>query len=179
MKMIRGRADARWLPSRHNFALFRLAAYLKMRTSKPEPRNVIIVIDRHQSAIENHSVAAWVFFTVTCFIAATLFRSLRLPFALAVAVPTAFVLVEVPFFATAILLGTWKGDRIRAQSFAYMCTLITAAAWLSTSTSWVRFIAWQFLGFVVLNAIAAVIVFLLRDSIARLENAVGGATSAH
>lgn len=177
MRMIRGRADARWLPSRHNFALFRLAAYLKMRAAKPEPRNVILVVDRHQSAIENHSVSVWVFFTVTCFIAATLFRALRLPFALAAAVPTALVFVEMPFFATAILLGPWKGDRVRVQSFAYMFVLIAAAAWLATNESWVRFIAWQFLGFVALNAMAAVIVFLLRGSIARLENAVGGATS--
>ncbi len=31
MKMVQGNAAARWLPSRHNFALFRLLAYLRLR----------------------------------------------------------------------------------------------------------------------------------------------------
>jgi hypothetical protein len=177
MRIVRGRADARWLPSRHNFALFRLAAYLKLRTARPERRDIIMVIDRHQSAFENYVVAAWTFFTVTCIIAATLFRTLALPMALAAAVPTALVIIEIPIYVTGAVLTAWKGNHLQAQSIAFMLMLTATAAWLATKTSWVRFVAWQFLGLVALNAIAAAAVFLLRGSIARLENAVGGAPS--
>lgn len=177
MRIVRGRADARWLPSRHNFALFRLAAYLKLRTAKPEHRDVIIVIDRHQSALESYSVAAWIFFSVAAFIAGTLFRTLPLPVALAAAIPIAVVLIELPICVGGALLGAWKGNHLQVQSSAFLFLLIAMAAWLATKTSWVRIVAWQFLGLVALNAIAAAIVFLLRGSIARLENAIGGATS--
>lgn len=182
MKIIRGRADARWLPSRHNFALFRLAAYLKMRRTIPEAGDVIMVIDRHQSAIENHSVGIWIFVTLTCYIAATLLRALPLSVALVAALPCAMVLIELPVYFMGVLLAAWRwgtGVRdqndIQIQSKAIMTLLIAAAIWLSSSAGWVRFVAWQFLGFVALNVIAAVIVFLLRGSIRRLENAVGGA----
>ena len=178
MKIVRGRANARWLPSRHNFALFRLAAYWKLRRSLATLRDdnsVILVIDRYQSAFENHSVAAWYFATLTCFIAATLFASLPIPLALAVAIPVAMVVTELPFHTVGLM---FRRAGIRAQSFVQMSFLIGAATWLATTSSWVRFVAWQFLGIVVLNALAAVIVFLLRHSIARLESAVvGGAVS--
>ncbi|HKR65275.1 MAG TPA: hypothetical protein VJZ00_16200, partial [Thermoanaerobaculia bacterium] len=82
MRMIRGRRDARWLPSRHNFALFRLLAYLRCRTLAPEPADVMIMIDRHQSTLENYTVSAWIFVTLTCSIAATLFASWPVPVAL-------------------------------------------------------------------------------------------------
>ena len=176
MKIVRGRENARWLPSRHNFALFRLAAYWKLRSLARlrDDHPVILVIDRHQSAIETFSVSAWVFATLTCFIAATLFASWPIPLALVVAIPVAMVVVELPLVVG--LLFPRAG--IRVQSFAMMSLLIGAAAWLATKSSWARFAAWQFLGVVAVNAIVAVVVFLLRDSIAQLEHEViGGAVS--
>jgi hypothetical protein len=44
--MVHGNAAARWLPSRHNFALFRLLAWLRLRNAHPEPAPVILGIDR-------------------------------------------------------------------------------------------------------------------------------------
>lgn len=180
MRLIRGRGDARWLPSRHNFALFRLAAYLFARSAKPEPSDAIFVVDRHQSTVETYAVSLWVLFTLTCYVAATLFASWPVPLALAAALPVAAVAAHVPFFVTAAFLApfTMRDElHLRAQSFLMMLTLLGLAGWFATRPSWVRFAAWQFLGFAALNAVAAAIVFTLRGSIARLENAIGGLPS--
>lgn len=179
MRIVRSRADARWLPSRHNFALFRLLAYLRGRNAKPEPADAILIVDRHQSAFENYAVSAWVLFTLTCYLAATLFASWPVPLALAAALPVAAVAAHVPFFLAAALLAPFPirdQTHLRIQSFLMMLTLLATSAWFATRPSWVRFVAWQFLGFAALNAIAAAIVFALRGPIARMENAIGGAS---
>jgi hypothetical protein len=57
----------------------------------------------------------------------------------------------------------------------WMMTLFSAlAAYCSTRSSWVRFAGWQFFAIAALNAIAAMILFLLRDSVARLESSCAG-----
>ncbi len=180
MRIVRGRVDARWLPSRHNFALFRLGAYLRGRNATPEPADTILIVDRHQSAFETYAVSAWVLLTLTCYVTATLFASWPAPLALAAALPVAAVAAHVPFFVAAALLAPFPmrdATHLRVQSFLMMLTLLAASSWFATRASWVRFAAWQFLGLAALNAIAAAIVFALRAPIARLENAIGGATS--
>jgi hypothetical protein len=167
MKVIRDRADARWLPSRHHFALFRLFAFLRMRSVKPEPRpGLMLVVDRDQTAAEHHGVSLWIVLTVTCYVAATLFAT----WPVALALPVAFVLaagaIEVPVVLGGLVLPA------RANSVLVMLVLIAAAAYFATQRTWVRFAAWQFLALVALNALAAMIVFLLREPIARLERGV-------
>jgi hypothetical protein len=66
-------------------------------------------------------------------------------------------------------------DRSRVNSFALLMILGAVSARFATSASWARVVAWQFGAVVALNALAAVVVFLLRDSIARLEASMGGA----
>jgi hypothetical protein len=184
VKLVRGRADARWFPSRHNAALFRLTAYLKLRRARPEPRDVILIVDRHQSAMETWLVTSWITVTLACYLAATLFVEFPLALALPVSLPIAIALLEVPAILSALTIAPlWNAitrgtDGIRANSFVVMMLFVTASAYFATRATWVRFVAWQFLALLALNAIAAVIVFALRNSIARLEDAVGGVTSA-
>ena len=178
MRIIRGRRDARWLPSRHNFALFRLGAYLRCRIARPDPADVILIIDRHQSAFETQSISAWVLLTLSCYLAATLFSSWPLPLALAAGVPIALAVVEVPFFVLAPFLVRLEGaQHLRAQSTGMLLCFLLAAFWFATRSSWVRYVAWQVLVLAALNIIAAVAVFLLRNRIAHLESAFGGTTS--
>jgi hypothetical protein len=179
MRIIRGRADARWLPSRHNFALFRLAAYLRCRTARAEPAEVILVIDRNQSAFETYAVSAWIFLTLTGYLAATLFGSWPVVAGIATALPVAVAVSHAPFFILAPFLAPLDGAKtLRVQSAAILLLHVAAAVWFGTRASWVRFVAWQFLGFAALNAIAAAIIFLLRHRIAQLEDAFGGSPSA-
>ena len=176
MKVVRGRADARWLPSRFNFALFRLYAFVRMTLAKPEPADVSLVIDRNQNPIESAVLSIWTTATLTCYAAATLFASWPLPLALLAGVPVAITCLEIPIVTLGVSLRH-RANNIPLQSFVLMSLLTGAPVYLSRSQTWGRVAAWQFLGAVTLNAVAAGIMFLLRGSIAEMENAVGGITS--
>jgi hypothetical protein len=182
VRLVRGRADARWFPSRHNFALFRLMAYVRLHRAPPEPGDGILVIDRHQSTTETWLATSWVTLTFACYVAASLFAGWSLAAALLVSLPLAIVLLQVPAILSALtvapLVRFMTGGRasgIRVNGIAVMLLLSAASAHFARQTTWVRFVAWQFLALLALNAIAAVIAFVLRDSIARLE---GGVISA-
>jgi hypothetical protein len=176
VKIVRGRVDARWLPSRFRFALFRLFAYLRLRAAKPLARDVSLIIDPDQNNIESYSLAAWTTLTVSCYTAGTLLESWPLPLALLAGIPVAITLMEIPVVALGLLLRH-RASNIGLNSVVLMSLLIGAALYFARAQSWVRFAAWQFLAGVLLNAVAAPLVFLLRGRIARLENAFGGFTS--
>lgn len=175
MKFVRGRADARWFPSRHNFALFRLGAFLCLRRARPVQRDVILVIDRHQNAAEMWLVMLWLTSTLACYLAATLFAGWHVALALATSLPLAFVLLEVPAIVSAMTVARFSRNGIRANGIVVMLLFTAASAYFAMRPTWVRFAAWQFLVVLALNAIAAAIVFALRNAIAQLE---GGVTSA-
>jgi hypothetical protein len=186
VRLVRGRADARWFPSRHNFALFRLAAFLRLRHAPPEPRNVILVIDRHQSAAETWLVMSWVTLTLACYLAVTVFVDWNVAVALLVSLPLAIALLEVPAIVSALTIApAWRAlrgadaDSIRINGIVVMLLFVAASAFFATHPTWVRFVAWLFLALLALNGIAAVVVFSLRGSIAQLEAAIGGGPSAH
>lgn len=190
MRLVQGRADARWFPSRHNFALFRLAAYLRLRRARPEPSDTILIIDRNQCATENWLVMSWITLTLACYLGAMLFVGWHPALAIATSIPLAIALLEVPAIVSALTIAPiWsaitgaRANGIRVNSVVVMLLFIAASTYFATRSTWVRFVAWQFLALLALNTIAAVIVFSLRDSIARLEasvalSAAGGVTSA-
>lgn len=189
MKLVRGRADARFFPSRHNLALFRLAAYLFLRRARPERRDVILIIDRHQSATETWLVMSWLTLTFACYLAATFFVDWHLAVALLVSLPLAIAFLEIPAILSALTIAPAlrsitrsRADGIRTNSIAVMLLFSAASAYFARHPTWIRFVAWQFLALLALNAVAAVIAFPLRHSMARLEaqieSAFGGAVSA-
>lgn len=189
MRVVRNRADARWFPSRHNFALFRLAAYLRLRGARPEHRDGIFVIDRHQSATETWLVMSWVTLTFACYLTATLFVDWHIALALPVSLPLAIVLLEVPAILSALTIAPLfhslsraiARDRVngfRVNGVVIMLLFSAASVYFALHPTWIRFVAWQFLALLALNAVAAVIAFPLRHSIARLEAEVGGVPSA-
>jgi hypothetical protein len=168
VKLVRGRADARWLPSRHRFALFRLYAFLRLLGAKPEHREgLVLVVDRDQTAFEHHGASLWIVLTAACYFAASLFRGWPLPVAMIAALAAAAVAVELP-----LLSGLILRSGARASAIVTIALLIAASVHFARQTSWVRFAAWQFLGVLALNALASIIVFLLRAPIARLERGV-------
>ena len=158
MRIVRDRADARWLPSRFNFALFRLFAYLRLRASRPESRpGLILSIERHQSAAENYIVCIAMIVVVW-----SLFRSPLLGVTVAIiglqlAIVTARTILRMFFSADA---NTVKGGSI----LIVLAIVAGAIAVVRTSS-----VAKIFLAVVALNAIAAAIMFLLRGSVARVE----------
>lgn len=163
MTLVRRAEEARWLPSRHHFALFRLAAFLRLSLHRERTmrNDLALMIDRDQSTAENYLVSSWITLTLTCYFTAGHVAWLPLSFVLAV------VALQVPTIVLGLIV--WNRNNLGLNSKIYMLLLITASAWLTQSPTWVRFAAWQFLAITVLNAIAAVILFLLRGPVARLE----------
>jgi hypothetical protein len=164
MKMVRGHAEARWMPSRHNFALFRLYAYLRLRNAAHEPNEMILAVDRHQSSAEAMAVATWIFVTTTCCLAGTMFSW-----------PVAFLVAAVGIHAVMVASGVlfvtlFPAHVLRINSIWMMTLFAALAAYCATRPTWVRFAGWQFFALLALNAIAAMILFFLRDSVARLES---------
>ena len=176
MKVVHGRADARWLPTRFHFAAFRLYAFVRMKLAKPEPADVSLAIDSNQNPIESAVLSTWTTATLACYAAGTLFAAWPLPLALLAGVPVAITCLEIPIVTVGLALRK-RANNIPLNSFVSMSLLIAAALYFARVQSWVRFAAWQFLGAVALNAVAAVVVLLLRGAIAEMENAVGGITS--
>jgi hypothetical protein len=178
VRIVNGRADARWLPSRFNYALFRLVAYVRMRTIRPEWRDVSLMIDRNQNNLESHLIGAWTTLTLTCYAVGTIFRSWPVALAIPAGVVVAITCLEIPIIVMGVLLR--KRENIGLNSVVMMTLLIAAALYFARAQhvqAWVRFAGWQFLGGIALNALAAPAAFLLRGSIADMEKAAGGITS--
>ena len=153
MKLVRN-ADARWLPSRHRYALARLVAFVlfQKRWLRHRTPNVY-AIDRDQSTVESYTISVWILATVTCYLA---------PFTTWwLALPAAMIAIEIPMYVSGLLL-----NNVRINSMV-LWTLLAIA---SIRGGWVgRF----FFGVVAANAVAAVILFALRRRIRELEERCG------
>ncbi|HWS71271.1 MAG TPA: hypothetical protein VN605_04125, partial [Thermoanaerobaculia bacterium] len=165
---IRNHPEARWLPSRHRLALFRLYALLRLMTAKPQQTDVefVLPIDRDQSAHEQYTVALWIYVTAVAYVAALL--PLITPVAIIVAMPIAAVALHVPLLLAGIALPRWTPyEWLHAK--VLMTVLGALSLWFVQHDQWPRFIAWFFLGALALNGFAAVIVFALRGMVRRIE----------
>jgi hypothetical protein len=181
VRIVRGRAEARWLPSRHRFGLFRLWAYARLRSAKPEPRpGLMLIVDPDQSAVECYTTSTWIALTTAGYIAAELAKRWPLPLAIAAAIPLACIALHLPLLVGAAIVPVIQALARRRvawyaaiNSTAIAAVHILIAAFLAKEQTWVRFVAWQALVVFGLNAIAAAIVLLLRGRIATLEASYG------
>lgn len=131
---------------RNNFALARLLALLM---PSPQPENAILADDRYQSAVENYAVCIWFLATTTCFISAFV--------PLIVALPLALIAIQIPIYITGLLFNNRRVN----SAFLMLCGA-AAALYFASQPVWIRFAAYAFLGVLALNAIASVILWLLR-----------------
>lgn len=170
MNVVRGRAEARWLPSRHSLALFRLAAFVRLSMARAEPAEVTLFIDPHQSAVESYAVSIWYSLTTLAFVAAVL--PWPLPVSIAAAIPLSMIVIQIPLYVVGLAIAPLfvrDENRQRFVSGGMLLVHIAAAAFFATQPSWVRFAGWVVLAPVAANAIAAVLAFFLRGAIAKLE----------
>jgi hypothetical protein len=172
MRFVRGHGEARWMPSRHNFALFRLFAFLRLRSAKHEEEDTILVVDRHQSNVETMAVTIWLVLTAACCLAVEM--------SWLAALVVAVLGIQLAQVLTALIIAPLLPvDGVRVSSIVVMTLVAAVAAYAATRPVWLRFAGWQFFALFALNAVAALIMFLLRDSVERLEASIGGASSAH
>ncbi|MEK6374176.1 MAG: hypothetical protein AABO58_15925 [Acidobacteriota bacterium] len=155
----------KWLPSRHHFALARLIALMMLKTT-PRPAadvdRVMFAVDRHQSTAENYAVSILFTAITTCYIATML--PLAAPLALVSALPLALIAIQILLVAGGLIVRS-----IAANSAFMMLCAVAASLYFATRTTWVRFAAYTFLAVVALNAIAFVVMWLLRDRVRELE----------
>lgn len=158
MKVIREQAEARWLPSRHRFAIFRLAAYARYRTSpRRNQPGLALGIDRDQSAVEIYTVAAWLMGSATCFLFALLDRVLVTPAAAILAPVAAAIALQVFVVAPGFVKSWRERDNTAVNSFLTMLTMTMTAIYLAQDDRWVRIVAWSFLACLAANAAAWII----------------------
>ncbi len=182
MRVVRDRAEARWLPSRFDFALFRLFAYIRLRRTRPEPRpGIALAVERHQSALENFLVPVVGLIVLAAFIATLIDESLPLGTACALALPAAAMLMNVQVLVVGVLLIPIVSRLPRRQaetgqavnSFIMLVVVIGAATLLSVDPSPLRRIGTAFLLLAGANAVAFVCLLLLQRSIAEAEARYG------
>lgn len=173
MRVVRDRAEARWLPSRHRYALARLIAFLRLRNAGSEPRSgLVLAVDRDQSTAENMTLGFSVWFIWTCYAAAIL------PGPWKVTAPLLSHLgLQVTIVGTVLILHLFGRDlwafNHRINSTLLFILLLLASSYFAATQLWVRFVAWVVLAVFVLNAVAATILFLLRKSVRELEARCG------
>jgi hypothetical protein len=176
VKIARNRIDARWLPARHNLALFRLYAYLRMRGAKPEPRDgVMLPIDRYQSSFENHCVAIVMFAISWVHLAALLARRMPLGVAIVVAPILVPLMLQLPLWligGLATLAGGGNNKRLVSASIVAM--LVAWSVYHAVSATWQRWPSRIFLALVVANLAAVPFAWLLRDRFAAMEESCAG-----
>jgi hypothetical protein len=164
VKVVQDRPEARALPSRNRLAVFRLIALMRYRFARPSSRRArcYVVIDPDQSTFENYALSLLVLVVTSLYFAAAFPK-------LAIVAPIAVgFLIEIPTFVTGLLLPKGR-DNHRVQSRVLFFLLIALSAWLAMRASWVQFVAFFFLGLVILNAIAAVVMLPLRRRVEALE----------
>jgi len=172
VNVVTDRPEARWMPSRHRFALVRLIAYAKLRGARGvtnDAEHLILPIDRDQTAAEMNGIAIWIFVTTVCYIAAML--PMIWPAAVVVAIPIAAIALHFPILVIGpivrMLIG--DGDHVKIISAITMALLVIASSYVAASSSWSRYVAWFFFAAFIVNAAAAVIVRLLRGKILAAE----------
>ena len=142
------------MTSRHNFALARLLSECGGKSAALEPGvdRVILATDRHQSALENYTAAFGYLALVACFLAAFM--------PLWAAIPLSPIVIQIPIYA----FGLTFGNR-RAVAAGYMLCGAAMAWVLVLQPWWIRFAGYAFFAVIALNAVAFVILWLLRKRI--------------
>ncbi len=178
MTGIPNRPTARSLPSRSNLALFRLVGYTRTAMSRAEPPVPgMLAIDRGQNTFEMFTVAIWVLVATTGYCAAILHFWIPLPLALVIAAIATPIVLQIPFYSVGlVVMPLWRRirrrhdrDNVPANSFATMAAFLAASAWFATQHGFAKGMAIASLVAAVLNAAAAVMMWLLRDRVRDME----------
>jgi hypothetical protein len=164
--------EARWRPSRHRFAIARLMALARSRRVAPAaetPEHLILAVDRDQSTAEAYTVAVWVFLTTASYFTAML--PLPVPLAILAAIPLASLALHIPFIAGGLVLKLFTHDEnhIRFISAGTMGLLLIWSSYIALKPSWAHFVAWFFFGVLVMNCLAALILWLMRAQVQATE----------
>ena len=175
MRLIRTRADARWLPARFNLGIFRLVAFvIARRAQRKDQPGLVLGIDRHQSAFENNSLSICLVASFSLYAYGAM-RIVGTPAwaAVLVALPAAILALHVIVVGTGLLFVATLStqNHIRILTALLMAVTILLSAWIATTAHWTRYVGRLAIAGVLLNALAAVVMRLLTPQVEALERA--------
>ena len=204
MRVVWNRPEARWLPSRFHFAIFRLPAWLFLtlraeeknrrhpRGTMPEDSDrLALAIDRDQTAVEQYGVAVWLLLVLSAYLTAFVTTRWRMG-PLAVVLTALFAplataaLIEIEFFAVSFLIpplrnaitGRKAENNIGLNSVAQMSVLFLTSISFAGVPGWARPIAWATISLFALNGAAALVLLAMRNRLDALDREYGGRPSA-
>lgn len=178
MRVVRNRADARWMPSRFRLATFRLFAWLRLRRMPPlEQPGLVLAIDRDQNAADQYVIAAALGVVTVSYVSAALMLVIPAVLAVPIALLITGFVAQFPMYAlgtTLTVIGRRFGapgeNHLRIQNFVLLGLVIVSACWAAVSHSWLRFVCRGFLLLVAIEAVAAIAALLLRTRMAEAES---------
>lgn len=182
MTIIHDCPEARWLPCRSHFAIFRLASFIRLRTARPSKGlRMALIVDRDQNAFENFSICAILLVLTICYLAALLDRWMPWPAAAAVAIVLTPAALHLPYFFTGLLvMPVWRRitgrtgeNNIAASSVATMAVVLALSLWFAVQDEPIAIVAATALALLALNAAAAVVMWALRRRVRELEARCG------
>jgi len=173
LKLDRPQATVPWIPSRHRYALFRLLAYVRLRSTAAAcavDDTQVLVIDRDQSNAETYAVAFLLWGTLACFLAQLMSHRLHPAAAVLIAVPIAAMAITAGVVANGVFItpvlhaiGLPRGSHeINIASTLLLLEVGLPASYFALCDGWIRVSAWIFLGCIAANGVAAILFFLMR-----------------
>lgn len=172
MRVVRERMEARWLPSRSHFAMFKLLAFIRFRVAPREVRpGVILVIDPYQNSAESYALSVAAPLALACYAGAFVAPHLGALGALFAGVAALLALIFVALVAsTAVrMIGIRPMNLQRFNGGTVLTLVALSSAYFALSDLWVRWVGRAFLAALGLNLIAAVVLWLIRNYLAALE----------
>jgi hypothetical protein len=184
--------EAKWLPARHNLAAFRLLAAIVLTLQRKRPRRPAVdlrtayVLDRHQSALENFTLALLFNTFITVYVGAWLQSGFGLPPArlfwlsplLFVMAPAVYQLLFHPLgllLAVLVRSGRVRTTQVvRVQTWTFYLLMNGFALVALRAGSWVRWAGMVWLALLTANAAAAVVMLALSPFVKSLEERMGG-----
>jgi hypothetical protein len=168
----------RSLPSRSNFAIFRLIGFIRSGMGRTETAvPATLAVDRGQNTFEMYATALWITIVTACYCTAALASSMPWPLAIVIGVILAPMIVQIPYLAMGFLFmplwqrisGRHDRNNIRPNSFVTMAPFLAASLWFATRYGWIRTIAIASLVVAIVNAAAAAVMWLLRNRVREME----------
>jgi len=175
MRAVRNRADARWAPSRFNFAIFRLGVLIiGSRVPVEDRADDVLVIDRNQNSVESYAVSFWLVASLSAYTQSLMVRPVGWIAATLLSVPIVLASLQIIVVAGGFVVLPAPGSDHTPFNGALLMTVFAAlSAWIASTSLWSRHIGMLFLIIVAINATAAVVIRLLGKQVAAADRARG------
>jgi hypothetical protein len=179
-------AEGRWLPSRYRYALFRLTAFLLLRKgaaarSEPPGGRCVLILDRDQNPIESFALSLFVVvWSAACVSISAWYAGVSRPaaialFAIVVAITPIIIQLVLYLIAGARAAlrkagAPFSEANYEVQSAAFFLLMLgTAIAAAISGQPALEFLGWIWLGLLMLNGAAAILMRLVAQSVAAAE----------